>query len=220
MLRNVNDVVNPVCFSIELSVVPLLMPAVLTLLFFGFSTPLYPDLVTELIGGRTSSGKGVVVPFHVPEMYRSLPFCEAAYHMYNEFGITMLGLNATIDESSGGSGGGTEVPVLNPSHRMIVGNSCCFGICPDWKNAWAATNKVEEKEEEFGSSGGGVPKTTMTRMKNKRARKKNQNQNHPGPDQCPLMRRNCCCPKNCWHPRTLRVLCTDLEEEVRRGKGT
>ena len=44
----------------------------------------------------------------------------------------------------------TEVPVLNPSHRMVVNNCCCFGMCPNWSAAFAANNPVKHEAADGG----------------------------------------------------------------------
>ena len=85
------------------------------------------DLITELcgqsekntsIGSTGIAGYNVVVPLQVPRQYRHMAFCEASYHMYNEYGLILFGMNAYIKEQ--------EHFVLNPSHRQIVGSAICF----------------------------------------------------------------------------------------------
>ena len=101
------------------------------------------DLITEICGGNNGR---VVVPLQVPERYRDLPFCECSYHMFNEFGIILIGCNAFVE--------GTEVTLLNPSHRLIVGNAICFCLASSTELhlVHAAHTSPPIIEEEFNTS--------------------------------------------------------------------
>ena len=137
-------------------------------------------------------GVSRILPMKIPIRYNDLPFCEAAYHLYNEFSVCVFAANAscimdnrdesqrharrTADNSRG------EVVVLNPAYRLKAGQRCVHAIAPSSRSAFAAhTSRVDEeapveaaKEGERGRKKGAEEKTTEELQKDKEKEKEKE----------------------------------------------